>query len=136
MKTDHALQEGFKVFASPEERIVYLTFFSNEEASDDNVRATELVIEGAQKALEACGGETCVALVDTVAVPEGVRVVFPESRTLYAKFIADERIQKVAFLGSNDFIASLIGTIGELIGDPSKIKWFSDVEEAKSWLKE
>lgn len=94
------------------------------------------MIEGAQKALEACDGETCVALVDTVAVPEGVRVVFPESCTLYAKFIADERIQKVAFLGSNDFVASLIGTIGELAGHPSKIKWFSDVEEAKSWLKE
>lgn len=45
MKTDYTLQEGFKVFASPEERIIYLTFFSNEEASDDNVRATELVID-------------------------------------------------------------------------------------------
>jgi len=136
MKTDEKLREGFRVGVSREERVIYITFFCNEELSDDNIRATELVIADAYRAIESCGVLACRALVDTVAIPKGVRIVVPKSRELYADLIADSRIVKVAFLGSNDFIASLIGTIGDLTGHPSKVKWFSDVDKAKAWLEE
>jgi len=135
MKTDATLREGFRVFPSPDEHIIYITFFINEQEPDDNIRATELVVSDARRALDNSSAGKCLALVDTVAIGNGVHVVFPDSRKIYADLIADARIKRVAFLGSNDFVASIIGTIGDLTGYPSKVKWFSDVDKAKAWLE-
>jgi len=114
-------------------RTLYLDcFFVNKEAPDDNLRATELVVSEVHEFLDTCGSGDVRALVDTVVVDEGVRVVFPKFCEMYAHLIADDRIAKVAFLGSNDFVASLVETIADLMVYPSKVKWFSDVGKAKS----
>ncbi|NTV44121.1 MAG: hypothetical protein HGA67_00290 [Candidatus Yonathbacteria bacterium] len=136
MKTDEQLREGFKVYRSEDESIIYVSFFHNETETDDNVRATELVIGDIQIIMSTAPGTVFAALVDTVPIGGGLRVVLPESRKKYAELISNDHVQKVAFLGTNDLVASLIGTIADLTGHPGKVKWFSDAEEAKDWLKE
>ncbi len=86
--------------------------------------------------MDICGELICHALVDVVGIGDGVRIVVPKSREKYAGLIDTARVGKVAFLGSNSFIASLIETIGRMTGKGDKIRWFSDVDEAKEWLKE
>ncbi len=49
MKTDAELRDGLKVFPEMTEKIIMVTFFRNEEDPEDNVRATELVIEDIKK---------------------------------------------------------------------------------------
>jgi len=136
MKTDDQLKKGFNIYGSEESHTIFITFFHNETETEDNIRATELVIAESRALLDAQGDGPYNAIVDTVAIPDGVRIVVPESRKRYAELIEDARVHRVAFLGTNDFVASLIGTIGELTNHPTKVKWFSDTEEAKNWLKE
>ncbi len=139
MKTDERLRDGFKVYKEEENdknSIIVVSFFRNEEDAIDNVRATELVIEDARKLIEESSHETCHALIDLAGIGEKMRVLVPESREKYAELMNHPRVGKVAFLGANAFVASLIGVLARMTNKSDRVRWFSDIDEAKSWLKE
>ncbi len=144
MKTDELLREGYKLFYSennPAANLLVLIFFWNESNEEDNARTAELIEDDFRKILRMNPEKAYTAIVDLIQFGDSAtEVLTPATKEVYARIINQPQLKRVAIIGSSSHIERLalgvLHVFSAIRNDEEKIKWFSDVRAARSWLNE
>ncbi|GIK84126.1 MAG: hypothetical protein BroJett025_07480 [Patescibacteria group bacterium] len=109
----------------------------------------EAIYDDEKNAIQAqAGAEKCFALIAEKGFSTPAKVIVdlrpmgskshisPKAREVYMKFVSDQRIAKVAVLGSSDAQVSIANFILTFTGDlGAKLAWFSSEAEARYWIQ-
>lgn len=135
MKSDLQLRENFYLRLDRENTTIILVFLWNEEEVEDNKRVAELVFEEVNTLLNTDEHQSYNVLVDLVPLlKEDLNSIAPDSYSIYMELMSHPRLRRVAFLGSNGFLGSLIGLLRTEVPHRERFEQFSDVRKAQEWL--
>jgi len=134
MPSDQELQNTFKL-TQEEGNIVAVSFPELLTEEDSNEQA-KLVVESVEEIFSKNPQTKFGFLVDLSLMKFQPSFLTGESRVVYEEFAQNKQLGKVAIIGANLFYKVTTNFLMTASRRGSDIKWFTDKEEAFSWLRE
>ena len=118
----------------PQGNTITLTFTQIIE-KDQSSKQARLVVSEIESIFNKNTSKNFGILIDLTKLQNLPGFVTEESRQIYTEFSRNPQIYKIAVVGANLFYKIATNFLVTASRRGSVIKWFSDLEEAKEWLK-
>ncbi len=97
----------------------------------DNADEAEDVVTGMRQVMADHGLASAPLLVDLRESPG----VSPDARKVYERTVADDMLERVAFITSSTFMRVAVNFVTRASGRADKTQFFTELEPAMSWLR-
>jgi hypothetical protein len=136
MKSEKELEQALKISVD-KDNIINLAILELQPNLDDQDIFAKLIDRAISKILDENPQKRYKLSVNVIAEEKGKRFSV-NSRKIAVKIVSDERLSKIAVIGSNIISKVIVNFIIKAAGKGGKMKWFTEKEEnqALKWLGE
>lgn len=131
MKPDEEIRQNFDVELSSNS-MVCINSFKAFQSGEDNIRSSELIVGDVFDIYKTNPDQKFNVLVDIRKQKIGAQGLPKSAIGTYDQILNHQQTKKIAVVG-NSILQRVV--INIILGRPQKkVRWFSDMEEAKLWF--
>lgn len=114
---------------------VIVSFIQSLYTDDENTQQAKIGVDKCFDLIEKEGFKNPVNVIVDLRPMGNKSHISPDAREIYINFVKDQRIGKVAVIGSSDAQTSIANFILSFSSElQTKLAWFSEEKEAQYWL--
>jgi len=127
------LKDTYEVFMNREEMLIarFNQLLTEPEA---NAKQAEMVVNELIAIVRQSPGKKFNILIDLTALGKA-SYISDQTRRIYANAIKEKQIGKLAVIGHSYSYRKFLNLIIAAVKGESKVRWFTDVKKAITWLK-
>lgn len=118
-----------------EHGLFILTFFIVPVGKVENISQAKAIEEKTFKIFNQDPNHKFNVMVDAREI-SNVSYVSHESQQIYMGIMAQNQIQKLAFVGFGRWLKIMTSTFAKLVTKWPETRWFDEIEKAHAWLEE